>query len=130
MIRALDHVNIRVRNLKSTLRFYEEALGMFSAPPPGMGEDAGEAWIHDASGRPVLHVGTPSLEVNTGVESHDPHGNGAIHHVAFDCADYELMLERLRVFGVAARCNDIPAIRLRQIFVRDPNEVLIELNFR
>ena len=31
--------------------------------------------------------------------------------------------------GLSFRENEVPGIRLRQLFVQDPNKVMIELNF-
>lgn len=55
---------------------------------------------------------------------------GALHHVALDCSGHAATIERLDNLGIAFRSNDLPAIALRQVFVTDPNGVLLELNFR
>ena len=139
MIRGLDHVNIRVRNLQATLRFYRNVLDMRPNSPPGMAAGDSEAWLCDEQGHAVLHVGTADLGAATGVTnatadrgsgSGSGSGSGAIHHLAFDCVDYLTALERIRRNGIEVRCNDIAAARLRQLFVLDPDEILIELNFR
>jgi catechol 2,3-dioxygenase-like lactoylglutathione lyase family enzyme len=60
-----------------------------------------------------------------------PGGNtGAIHHVAFECDDYEDCLSRIEVMGLRYETAEVSEISLRQIFVNDPNNVLLELNFR
>ncbi len=40
------------------------------------------------------------------------------------------MLARLDRLGLAYRCTGVASVGLRQVFVRDPNGVLLELNFR
>ena len=53
----------------------------------------------------------------------------ALHHVALRCSGYEEVRARLARGGIAHQLNEVAAAGLRQIFVLDPNEVLLELNF-
>ena len=39
------------------------------------------------------------------------------------------MRQRFSQLGIAFREQDVPSIRLRQLFVEDPNKVMVELNF-
>jgi catechol 2,3-dioxygenase-like lactoylglutathione lyase family enzyme len=57
-------------------------------------------------------------------------GGGAIDHIAFECADYDQMRAKLQARGLKFTSNDVPMIKLRQLFVNDPNGVTLELNFR
>jgi hypothetical protein len=45
------------------------------------------------------------------------------------CSNYEELLARLKRRGLEHRLNEVTAVALRQIFVLDPNGVLLELNF-
>jgi hypothetical protein len=49
--------------------------------------------------------------------------------VALRCSNYEGLLARLKSRGLEYELNEVPAVALRQIFVLDPNSVLLELNF-
>jgi len=49
--------------------------------------------------------------------------------VALRCSSYEEVLARLKRRGLEHRLNEVTAVALRQIFVLDPNAVLLELNF-
>jgi hypothetical protein len=49
--------------------------------------------------------------------------------VALRCSGYDEIRARLTRRGVEHRLNEVTAIGLRQIFVLDPNDVLLELNF-
>ncbi len=40
------------------------------------------------------------------------------------------MIARLDHLGIAHRANHVVGIDLKQIFVRDPNGILLELNYR
>ena len=52
-----------------------------------------------------------------------------IDHVAFGSRGFDAMKQHLAQKGVQFRVNVVPNSTRRQIFVTDPNNVLIELNF-
>jgi catechol 2,3-dioxygenase-like lactoylglutathione lyase family enzyme len=133
-IRKLDHVNIRSERVAETLAFYTEVLGMTCKPPPGRPDMTLGAWIYDDEDQPVIHLGgfagrypgdgvlkngqTPAL------------GGGAIHHVALECSDYDGTVAKLKSFNLTIATSEIASMKLRQVFVEDPNGVTLELNFR
>ena len=130
---GLDHVNIRSADPQGTLAFFHEVLQMRVGPPPGIPASTGYSggWVFDPEDRAVVHVGGletryPSDEAMPFAEGR---GGGAVHHVALACADFEGMRERLRARAVEFAESDYPNMRLRQLFVREPNGVLLELNF-
>jgi hypothetical protein len=58
------------------------------------------------------------------------HGGGAIDHIAFACDDYEETVKKLRNRRLAYRENYVASLKLKQVFVNDPNGVTLELNFQ
>lgn len=54
---------------------------------------------------------------------------GNFDHVAFVADDFEGMRARFQRMGLKFREQEVPGIRLRQLFVQDPNKVMIEINF-
>ncbi len=128
-VKALDHINIQTADLAATVRFFADALDLTEGdPPPGL-DPARIRWMFDAAGRALFHLtAVGALDGVAAVAAGQ--GSGAVHHVALDCSDHAAMLARLATLGLAHRCNDVPSIGLAQIFVSDPNGVLIELNFR
>jgi hypothetical protein len=56
-------------------------------------------------------------------------GTGAVDHVAFSATGLAGMLRRLKEKGVAARQRTVPNVGLHQVFLDDPNGVVIELNY-
>jgi hypothetical protein len=56
-------------------------------------------------------------------------GSGAVDHIAFFADGLAQMLEHLKVCGVAARQRTVPAIGLHQVFLDDPNGIVVELNY-
>lgn len=125
-VKALDHVNIITADLDGTARFYAELFGLERRDGP-MAPHHGQ-WMHDADGRAILHLN--SLDCPRAYDREVAEGaTGAIHHVALNCAGHDEMLARLRARGLEFQTNLVGAIGLRQIFVADPNGVLLELNF-
>ena len=127
-VEALDHVNIITADLEGTARFYTELFGLEprDGPPPLTHENA--RWMYDAAGRAVIHIN--SLECPRAYDREVRAGpTGALHHVALRCSGYEELRARLASYGLEHRINVVAAVGLRQIFVLDPNQVLLELNF-
>ncbi|MGH6674159.1 MAG: VOC family protein [Xanthobacteraceae bacterium] len=117
----LDHYNVSTRKLQETVRFYEDVLGLKDGPRPPF--DFPGAWLYSA-GHPVLHLNDIS---QTGKEQRPD--SGVIDHVAFGSRGFEAMKKHLSGKGVAHRVNLVPNSTRAQIFLRDPNNVEIELNF-
>ena len=125
---ALDHVNIITPDLEGTARFYAELLDLEprDGPPPLTHDNA--RWMYDAAGRAILHLNSRDCpraydrEVNPGP-------TGSLHHVALRCQGYQELRARLRERGLEHKVNEVAAIGLKQVFVLDPNGVLLELNF-
>jgi hypothetical protein len=55
--------------------------------------------------------------------------SGVIDHVAFSSSGFEATKQHLSSKGVPYRVNQVPNSVRWQIFLRDPNNVEIELNF-
>ena len=126
-VEGLNHVNTIAADIGATVRFYEDVLGMEAREIPNVPKGFNGRWIHDKAGQPIIHV-----------QSHDPqrHGpladaasTGRIDHVALTCSDFAGMLDRCAAMGLEHRVNDRQIGNLRQIFVTDPDGVVLELNF-
>ncbi len=127
-VEALDHVNIITSDVEGSVRFYAQLLGLEprDGPPPLTHTNA--RWMYDRAGRAVVHIN--SLDCPRAYERDvRPGATGALHHVALRCTGYEGVRSRLDGLGIEYRLNEVAAIGLRQIFVLDPNAVLLELNF-
>lgn len=139
----LDHCNIRTFDLDATIAFYTDVVDLKDGDFPGSRSMG--AWLYDASDRPILHliaIDPKDPEATLGkvrdrlgslagsLEPSSLNGGGAIDHIAFECADYDQMRAKLEARGLKFTSNDVPMIKLRQLFVNDPNGVTLELNFR
>ena len=118
---VLDHYNVSTRRLGDTVRFYEDILGLVNGPRPPF--DFPGAWLY-SEGHPVLHLNDISP-----TDKQQPADSGVIDHIAFGSRGFEAMKQHLAQKGVSFRVNVVPNSSRRQIFLTDPNNVLIELNY-
>ena len=118
---VLDHYNVSTRNLGDTVRFYEDVLGLVNGPRPPF--DFPGAWLY-SEGHPVLHLNDISP-----TDTPQRPDSGVIDHIAFGSRGFEAMKRHLAGKGIAHRVNQVPNSTRWQIFLRDPNNVEIELNF-
>jgi hypothetical protein len=57
------------------------------------------------------------------------HGSGAVDHEAFFADGLAAMLAHLKGLGINPRERTVPSIGLHQLFLDDPNGVVVELNY-
>ena len=57
------------------------------------------------------------------------HGTGVIDHIAFFATGLGAMRARLQQLGIEVRERTVPGLGLHQVFLDDPNGVVIELNY-
>ncbi|MEI9903044.1 MAG: VOC family protein [Asticcacaulis sp.] len=127
-VRNLNHVNIQTRDMAGTIVFYERLLGLEARTTRR--DPAEQIWLHDPNGQAVIHLNRFGCE-NTYQREVIPGGTtGAIHHIAFECDGLDGAIARLNEMGLRFERADTPEIQLVQLFVEDPNNVLLELNFR
>jgi catechol 2,3-dioxygenase-like lactoylglutathione lyase family enzyme len=120
LVRGLDHINIRTADLAATKALFVGVLGLTEGwrPPfpfPG-------AWLY-AGDKGVVHL----VEVGQAAAASE---GSSLDHFAFEISDYEAALQRVKATGLSFRESPTPGTSVRQIFVRDPNGVTIELNWK
>ena len=125
---SLDHINIQTVKLGETVAFYRDVLDLEARDPPPPLDPAEVQWMFNPEGRAIFHLSGPGTlnaigDINVGDDT------GAVHHVALACKGHDAMVEKLDRLGLVHRENHVVAIDLKQIFVRDPNGVLLELNY-
>jgi catechol 2,3-dioxygenase-like lactoylglutathione lyase family enzyme len=128
-VQVLEHVTIRCADLKATRDFYVEMLGLAEGARPDFPFRG--HWLY-LGGIPVVHL----------VDAHDKasawggepgaaeRDTGPFDHVAFRGDDFGRMRGALAAAGVDFRERVVPGGALSQLFVRDPDGVLVEINFR
>ena len=125
---GLDHVNLQTTRLAETVAFYRDVIGLEARDPPALDPKLIQ-WMHDENGHGILHISTVG-SLTVGSSGTGDGGTGAVHHVALDCAGHDAMVATLDARGLPYRLNHVAPIDLKQIFVHDPNGVLLELNYR
>jgi catechol 2,3-dioxygenase-like lactoylglutathione lyase family enzyme len=118
---VLDHFNIRTRKLGETVRFYEDVLELKKGDRPNFSFPG--AWMY-SEGKPVVHL----VDISQTSEQQKP-DSGVVHHVAFASNGFAGMKARLTSQGLPFDVREVPGVDVWQIFVTDPNGVLIELNY-
>ena len=118
---VLDHFNIRTRNLADTIRFYEDILGLEKGARPDFAFPG--AWMY-SEGKAVVHL----VDISKTEEPQKP-DSGVVHHVAFISRGFAEMQKRLEGKGFKYDSRQVPGGDHWQIFVDDPNGVMIELNY-
>ena len=138
MALSLNHYSIRTTDLDACERFYCGLLGLVVGPRPPFPFPG--LW---------LYTGDTAVWANAavhiiGIDRNDPdglkqylgdrdeaglHGTGAVDHVAFFATGLAETLQRLRSQGIELRERTVPLLNLHQVFVDDPNGVVVELNF-
>jgi catechol 2,3-dioxygenase-like lactoylglutathione lyase family enzyme len=122
-LQDIHHVAIKTLDLEETNRFYTEVLGMSMAARPPF--DFPGSWLNIGSTMVHLMAGKAAYDKNGRFES----GSAAVDHISINAEGFEAFRDRFRSHGLDWRENDIPSAGIRQLFVKDPNGVLIELTF-
>ena len=119
----IHHVAIKTLDLAATNRFYTEILGMTEVARPPF--DFPGSWI--SMGSTMIHVFAGYAAY--GVDGAFHPGSAAIDHLSIMAHDFDGFKRIFADNGLEWRELDQPAAKLWQLFVHDPNNILIELNF-
>lgn len=127
-VQGIDHVNIIAADLDQTLTFYETLLGLRPAKQAQMHAGFQGGWLYDDDDRSIIHLMTHNADRH-GAEKRNTMPTGSIDHVALACIGFDGMRRRCEDLNIEHAVNDRQYGDLRQIFVTDPNNVKLELNF-
>jgi catechol 2,3-dioxygenase-like lactoylglutathione lyase family enzyme len=119
----LHHLAIKTDDVDATVAFWNEIIGSRSVDRPDFNFPG--AWLQ--FGETMLHLYGGDAAKN-GDDGYD-RGSAAIDHVALSARGFDEMRTLLGEKKLDWRQMDIPSFNLWQLFVHDPNGVLVELNF-
>jgi catechol 2,3-dioxygenase-like lactoylglutathione lyase family enzyme len=130
-ITELNHYFVRCRDIERSRRFYCEALGFEVMPRPNFPFPG--YWL-GVGGKVQVHMGPDKAPEATGhyygTSAASARDNaGVVDHIAFQGTDAEGMARQLAKLGLPMKTRHIAEISLLQIFVSDPDGLMIELNF-
>jgi len=131
-LRKLEHFLVLTDDIEKTKDFYCDALGLKVGFRPELEFPGYWVYLDDV---PAVHIADHEAyivwtkEVGIPISSGPP-GTGALDHIAFNAENFDAVRGDLEAKGYTLSHNILPEIRLKQIFLADPNGLGIELNFR
>ena len=137
MISRLAHYSVRAKDLEASTAFYTEVIGLWVGPRPPFdfpgvwlyltqdGAGGGQGCVHligsgDQAARDRYLGGRPDRESA---------GTGALDHIAFLARDWPNDRLRLRAAGINFTERVAPGLDMRQVFLTDPDGLIVELNY-
>jgi catechol 2,3-dioxygenase-like lactoylglutathione lyase family enzyme len=124
-IKDILHVAIKTMDLEATNKFYSEILGLKGDPNRPETIPAPGTWF-DFVGTQIHVIAGPKAYGET---DQSAFGGGNIDHFAVRAAGYDAWRAHLEKHGVDYRQNIVRNLNQWQIFMRDPNGIVIELQF-
>lgn len=130
-VTSLNHYLIVSKNLERSKKFYQQVLGLELAERPDFGFPG--YWLKTGDN---ICVHLASQEANKIrdqflLKKHPKGtaGSGSVDHIAFLAQDPEAVRERIQKNKIEMHFRSFPDAKLFQIFLKDPDDVTIELNF-
>jgi catechol 2,3-dioxygenase-like lactoylglutathione lyase family enzyme len=130
-VTSLNHYLIVSKNLERSKKFYQDVLGLDVAERPDFGfpgywlKTGDNICVHLASQDPN------KIRDQFLLKKHPKgtNGSGSVDHIAFLAQNPEEVRNRIQKNKVEMHFRSFPDARLFQIFLKDPDDVTIELNF-
>ena len=130
-VTELNHYLLVAKDLEKTKAFYQKVLGLELAERPDFGFPgywlkAGDAiCVHLASQAPNEIRDQFLLKKHPKGTT----GSGSVDHIAFLAENPDEVRTRIQKNAVQMHFRSFPDAKLFQIFLKDPDDVTIELNF-
>jgi catechol 2,3-dioxygenase-like lactoylglutathione lyase family enzyme len=135
---SLNHFSIRSLEIEKTTEFFSKLLGLTVGPRPEFPFPG--VWLYNGDdsswANAVLHLIAIDKNDPDGLKKYlgdrdnsSLHGSGAVDHIAFFATGLEEKITLLKQLKVPYRERTVPVLKLHQIFLDDPNGVVIELNY-
>ncbi|MFP3549691.1 VOC family protein [Paraburkholderia sp. SIMBA_049] len=130
MLGDILHVAIRTADLRTTVGFYCDALGLKEVVRPAGLRFPG-AWLAlpHAGDKAVIHVYALQAAQKHNDQVVADIEQGSVDHVAFRARGFAAYRTRLQELGLTFREQHLDGGTIWQLFVHDPNGVKLELSF-
>lgn len=130
-IHSINHFFIRAENLELTKDFYMSVLGFEIMPRPDFPFPG--YWL-GVNGSIQVHLGPSNIpnreKYYLGTKDDAANGQtGVIDHVAFLAQEPQAFVDKFKSLSLDCFPRYFPESKLYQLFIKDPNNVMIELNF-
>ena len=127
LVSQIFHVAIKTADLDATIAFYTRVLGLVVHRRPAF--DFQGAWLAPAvaGAEAILHIyaGDAARAADGTFQS----GTAVIDHLSLNAQGYWETRETFRELGLPYRENVVPGLPFWQLFVYDPNGVMLELTY-
>ena len=128
----LEHYLVLSDDIHTTRDFYCDVLGMTEGSRPQL--DFPGFWLY-VGDTPCIHIAewqtyavwTKAVGIPVSTKAA---ATGPVDHIAFNGTDFDEMRARLASRKLTWSENSLDDIGMKQMFLRDPNGVPIEINFR
>ncbi|MEM7525578.1 MAG: VOC family protein [Pseudomonadota bacterium] len=136
---SIHHVNLEARDVRRAASFYGGILGMAETAwtfPPSRGyipaaPDQLALFNDERQSHTGLHLIKPDPDFAARNDLREDHNPSIGGHIAIEVSDLEAVIRRLTAAGVPYSDAGVFAIPgLRNIYVRDPEGNLVEINQR
>ena len=135
---SLNHFSIRSLEIEKTTDFFCKTLGLTVGPRPSFPFPG--AWLYNGDSskwsNSVLHLIAIDKNDPDGLKQYlgdrdasSLSGSGAIDHIAFFATGLKEKIALLKALQIPYRERTVPVLKLHQIFLDDPNGIVIELNY-
>jgi catechol 2,3-dioxygenase-like lactoylglutathione lyase family enzyme len=120
IIEAMNHFTVLTEDLPATRDFYIDLMGLTEGPRPAFKFPG--LWLY-AGGQPIVHI------IAGRKMPDDP--AGVLDHMAFTAHDLPTTAAKLKQRGIEydLRRLPMPGNEQWQLFCRDPNGAVVELDF-
>ena len=131
-VTELNHYLLVAKNLEKTKKFYQNVLGLkLASERPDFGFPG--YWLK-AGGNICVHLASQApnrIRDQFLLKKHKKgaNGSGTVDHIAFLAKKPEEVRKRIQRHKVQMHYRSFPESKLFQIFLKDPDDVTIELNF-
>ena len=128
----LEHYLVLSDDIDATRDFYRDVLGMAEGFRPELEFPGYWLYLGDV---PCIHIAewqsyaVWTRKVGIPISSRAA-ATGPVDHIAFNGSGFDAMRARLVERGLPFSENSLDEIGLKQMFLKDPNGVPIEINFR
>jgi glyoxylase I family protein len=122
----IDHATIRTNYLKETRDFMVSVFDLVDGNRPKTIADLVDGhWLYWKDS-PLVHI------IKSDATTKDIANNvaEAIDHFALIMEDYDVFKQKLIAMAIPFSLMDVPELRIRRIFLRTPQNILIETIFR
>ncbi|MGI9436626.1 MAG: VOC family protein [Geminicoccaceae bacterium] len=117
---ALDHVNVRTRNLDGMSEWYQRVLGLKSGPRPDFSFPG--AWLY-VDDKPIVHL----VGVDHALPAHQD--DLRLEHFAISANGLTTFLARLKQQNVDYKMGKVPDFPIVQVNIWDPDGNHIHIDF-